>query len=383
MRFEILLALALTGTAAVPGVARAASLQSIGRLANHVWSEAVGVSDDGGSVAANSFDVDDVPHALRWTPGGSTPLTAPLDTNLFAENVSADGTAIVGSIQERDQTGEVVASEAFRWRQGTGVVGLGDAAGGDSWSVAYACSADGNLAVGVVNDATGTLAARWDGGALTPVGAGDLPGGAVDGAAYDVSSAGTVIAGDATTAAGFVGFRWTAGTGMVGLPDLPGGAVESYVDGVSPDGSVIVGWSDGPDGLEATRWVGGGDAQGLGALSGAAAIESFAYDASNGGARIVGEAFTASGYRAFLWDAANGMRLLVDVLEDLGVDTAGWTLETAYSISSDGRWVVGTGTTPQGDTEGFLVDLPEPGALGSAIAALLALRGLAARRSGC
>ena len=74
------------------------------------------------------------------------------------------------------------------------------------------------------------------------------------------------------------------------------------------------------------------------------------------------------------------MRLLSDVLAGLGVDTTGWTLETAFAISPDGQWVVGTATTPGGDSEGFRAFLPEPAGAATSLAALLALGGLAARR---
>ncbi|HSJ96467.1 MAG TPA: PEP-CTERM sorting domain-containing protein [Myxococcota bacterium] len=368
--------------ALAPLSAHAASLESIGRLAGDDDSEAVGVSADGSVVVGNSFD-GVVPRAVVWTPGGGLEqLPPPLDRNLFAESISADGTSIVGSIQERDGTNEVIASEAFRWRAGTGVVGLGDAAGGASRSAAFACTPNGDLAVGRVSDAAGAKAGRWDGTTLSLVGPGDLTGGDVDGAAFDVSDDGAVIVGDSDATAGYTGFRWTQGGGMVPLGDLPGGIVETFVDGVSPDGSVIVGWSDGTDGVEAVRWVGGGAPQGLGDLPGGE-FESYAFDVSSGGAAIVGESHTGStesDYEAFLWDATNGMRRLSDVLAGLGVDTTGWTLERIFAISPDGQWVVGTGTTPEGDIEGFRAFLPEPAGAATSLAALLALGGLAARR---
>jgi MYXO-CTERM domain-containing protein len=167
--------------------------------------------------------------------------------------------------------------------------------------------------------------------------------------------------------------------GMVQLADLPGGSVESFVDGVSSDGSALVGWSSGASGVEATLWVGLGAPQGLGDLPNGD-FESYAYAVSLGGKRVVGESHTTGGYRAFLWDQVNGMRALGDVLSGLGVDMTGWTLDVAYAISPNGRWVVGTGETPQGNREGFIADLPEPGGATSALAALLALGALAARR---
>jgi uncharacterized membrane protein len=362
-----------------PVAAQAASIEAIGRLAGDVESEAIGLSGDGRAVVGNSFDMDELPRAFVWRNGVSTPLVAPPDTVLIAEDISRDGTTAVGSILTFDGGMNLIASEAFRWRAGTGVVGLGDADGGSVRSAAFACTQDGNIAVGTVRDAAGDKAGRWDGSVLSLVALGDLPGGDVDGAAFDISDDGRVIGGDADVSTGFAGFRWTMADGMVQLADLPGGSVESFVDGVSSDGSALVGWSSGASGVEATLWVGLGAPQGLGDLPNGD-FESYAYAVSLGGKRVVGESHTTGGYRAFLWDQVNGMRALGDVLSGLGVDMTGWTLDVAYAISPNGRWVVGTGETPQGNREGFIADLPEPGGATSALAALLALGALAARR---
>ena len=367
----------------VPLAVSAASLQSIGRLAGDAESEAIGISANGGVVVGNSFGLAG-PRAVVWNGDVLTPLPPPGEDLLFAEAISRDGTTVAGSILRVDGLGQVVASEAFRWRSGTGVVGLGDAAGGLAESFAFACSADGDIVVGRVNDDEGGKAARWDGLALSLVGPGDLAGGDVDGSAFDVSDDGSVIGGDVDISTGFVGFRWTAADGMVALPELSEGQLESRVDGVSPDGSVLVGWSASASQVEAVRWIGSNPPEGLGDLPGGG-FASFAYDASSGGERIVGESqtgLTGNGYRAFLWDETNGMRALTDVLSGLGVDTTGWTLGVAYAISPDGNWVVGVGDTPQGEREGFVAYLPEPTGTGSALAALLVLGRWAARRPG-
>ena len=43
----------------------------------------------------------------------------------------------------------VNGTEAFRWTEGSGMVGLGDLAGGSFYSVANAVNADGSVVVGV------------------------------------------------------------------------------------------------------------------------------------------------------------------------------------------------------------------------------------------
>ena len=80
--------------------------------------------------------------------------------------------------------------------------------------------------------------------------------------------------------------------------------------------------------------------------------------------------------------------MLDEVLaNDFGVDLTGWTLSLATAISDDGMTIVGNGTNPSGDSEGWVVRLPEPArAIGLALgfAFVLALRARARRsRSAC
>ena len=43
-----------------------------------------------------------------------------------------------------------------------------------------------------------------------------------------------------------------------------------------------------------------------------------------------------------------------------GVSTTGWTLSVALSMTSDGRFVVGYGTNPSGQTQGWTATLYVP-----------------------
>ena len=92
-------------------------------------------------------------------------------------------------------------SEAFRWAQADGIMGLGNLPGSIYGSRATGISADGSLIVGTGNYCTG---------------GGPLP-----------------VTGEA--------FRCTGANDMMGLGDVPGGTGVSRAYGVSADGSAIVG----------------------------------------------------------------------------------------------------------------------------------------------
>jgi probable HAF family extracellular repeat protein len=152
------------------------------------------------------------------------------------------------------------------------------------------------------------------------VGLGDLTGeGLGTSKAYSVSANGDTVVGYSSTGAAAGGiteleieaFRWTEATGMVGLGDLPGGAYLNYARGVSGSGAVIVGYSN-----------------------------------------------TDLGWVPFVWTESQGMRHLVDVLnDDYGLDVGQWVLQYAWGVSDDGLVIVGSGINPEGNQEGWVVCL--------------------------
>ncbi len=121
-------------------------------------------------------------------------------------------------------------------------IDVGDLPGGSFFSIAKGVSADGSVVVGDSSGVNGTEAFRWTqtGGMI---GLGAFPGGVIfQSRANGVSADGSVIVGYGTNVDGNKeAFRWTQADGMVGLGDLLGGGFESQAYGVSADGSVIVG----------------------------------------------------------------------------------------------------------------------------------------------
>jgi hypothetical protein len=116
------------------------------------------------------------------------------------------------------------------------------------------------------------------------------------------------VAADNAVGVGQIGL--VAAQGSTTLGDLAGGSEESRALGVSDDGGIIVGWGTSASGREAVVWRDGGP-----------------------------------------------IELLADVLTAEGVDVSNWTLEEATGVSASGRTIVGWGTNPNGDTEGFVATL--------------------------
>ncbi|MBN1556462.1 MAG: hypothetical protein JXA11_17105 [Phycisphaerae bacterium] len=227
--------------------------------------------------------------------------------------INADGSVVVGVGWSED------TYEPFRWTEQTGMVGLGHlfSIGDSQRSEATGVSGDGQIVVG---------SSMW---------------------IEDV---------------GYIGqeaFIWTEESGMTGLGILAGGGM-SQATAISDDGTVVVGMADDLSGFQAFRWTDSEGMIGLGDLSGGLTY-SKAADASADGSRIVGYGCVPTGIHAFVWDAENGMRDLNDLLVDeFGVDLTGWTLQNATGISDDGTVIVGYGVNPDGQTEGWVVALPEP-----------------------
>jgi probable HAF family extracellular repeat protein len=277
-----------------------------------------GVSDDG-SIVAGYTSI-----AFRWTaatgivnlgdlPGGNVSASA--------WGMSGDGSVIVG--QSSSFASGASRQEAFRWTVVDGMMPLGDFVGGTFNSRAEGVSADGATVVGFGSGASGTEAFRWTtaGGVMTPLG--ELPGGGYNSQAHAVSADGNVVAGHSSVV-NFdeEPFRWTAASGIVGL-GMPATASQSYAYGINGDGSTVVGQADHPP-----------------SRTGAAAWQ----------------------YSAFIWDTTHGRRDLQTALrDDYGLTLSGWTLESAFGISDDGRTIVGSGIDPLGARQGWVVVVvPEP-----------------------
>jgi probable HAF family extracellular repeat protein len=283
-------------------------ITGLGFLPGGTTSAATGISASG-AVVAGSGDADNgIPPtssaAFRWTgdTGAQRIAALPGASLCAAAGVSGDGTVVVGTCLAAGNT-------AFRWAAGTGPVALSRFGGGSGQqSAATAISANGTVIAGVGHPVlTGAVIWAADGSATV---VGKLPGDA-EATATAVSMDGSVVVGVSTNNAGTPrGFRWTQASGM---RDLEGGPAGTFAASVSGDGDTIVGWS--PE---------------------------------------------TSGDVALIWDASHGWRSLATVLaNDFQTPVTGWSLQRANAISGDGRSIAGQGTSPNGQTEAWVVRLPD------------------------
>ncbi len=327
-----------------------ASFQGVGDLpGGETESFAYGVSGDGSTVVGVSLSASGE-EAFRFRNGAITGL-GELPGGAYrslASGASFDGSVIVGA-----GTGSV-GRQAVVWSGGSPIPLPGLLA--ESTSEALGVSANGDVVVGWSTSTTGLTpevsAVRWVNGTADSLG--DLPGGEVESRAQAVSANGATIIGWGTTTNGIEGFRWAADV-MDGLGFLPGGS-DSQAFGISADGGHIAGysWSNGT--IEAVVWQ-NGTPLGLGFMAGGSSTE--AVDLSADGKVVVGAGDSATGAEAFVWDARHGIRPLRQLLvQQYGLNLDGWSLEEASAISDDGRTIVGTGTNPAGQREGWVARLP-------------------------
>jgi probable HAF family extracellular repeat protein len=336
-----------------------AQFVGLGSLDGDSGSRAMGVSPDGQFVTGYGYN-GSTEEAFRWSEGtGMVGLGflsgVPSLQRSFGHAVSNGGFYVVGQ--------SILPVQAFRWYYTGSMTGMGDLSGGHFESGAYDISPIGDVIVGYGVSDSGTEAFRW-----TPstgmVGLGDLPSGRFHSEANATSADGSVIVGKGTTAAydDVEAFRWTEAEGMIRLGELPGGGPYSEATDVSADGVTAVGWAwSTNDSLEAFRWTEESGMVGLGRLPGQPRRDTLASAVSGDSSRIVGHVDVSGPDIAFIWDEDHGMRELKQVLEDhYGLDLTGWTLREATGISYDGNTIVGYGSSPSGNVEAFIAVLPEP-----------------------
>jgi len=338
---KALLTTALTSLAASMAMAQAAdpltTADEVGPLPSNNSTRVNAVSGDGSTVVGVAQGAPDYgSRAIIWTSdGGTQDLGKPDGANLPAHalDVSQDGSAVAYFYHTR----------SYRLKDGVWT-SLGTLAGGTT--SAYGINADGTVLVGVSTNSAGRWEAfRWkEGVGITGIGA--LAAGSAESYAFDVSTDGSVVVGySGTTEFGGAthAFRWVEGEGMTDLGTL--GGIASYAYGVNADGSVVVGYAYPSSGSHrAFRWTEAGGMADLGVLSGGSS--STARDVNADGSVVVGESHSERGTQAFRWVDGEGMTGL-GFLE-------GGNYSRATGVSDDGSIVVGTAYNGDNAERGFV-----------------------------
>ncbi|HXI56030.1 MAG TPA: hypothetical protein VNO55_08220 [Polyangia bacterium] len=338
------------------------------RLADEAWVFAL--SQDGSAVLAER-DPSEAGRVFLWKGGTAVDLPfAAAATHLL----SADGSVVVS----KDET-NVGTAQAARWTSATGLIRLGDLAGGPEFSEPLAMTADGSTVVGYGNTAVGQEPFLWSAETGKMIDLGILPNAPPSGVqtvAHAISGDGKTVVGTGASYAGTVIFRWTAATGMVSLTKVFQSAIgqSSYFFFWSPpllvsaDGTTVSGTEAGSDPLTpmAFRWT---QSEGVVALSPGGA--SIVRGASRDGARILGSRLTANGvpgppaplgppptHAPFIWDNGHGSRDLAELLAQGGANLSGVVLGDPIALSADGTTVVGHATCGSSEII-FRVTLPD------------------------
>ena len=333
------------------------------------------------------------PRGEVWRNGTVTLLENPPDGTgeVMPYGISADGSVVVG------YAGIAGGNyEACRWDDGS-PTGLGFLfAGPDTGSYANDVTADGTVIVGsayYVDSSTGDWggqAFRWEGGVMT--GLETVPG-AKSSYAADITPDGTRIVGSILSPNRQEACIWTNGV-LAPLGGLSDGWLESWASSASDDGTTIVGIGVRSDGWHFVRWA-GNQIESIGDLDESLTdgLPEFHPRVSGDGSRIIGTSFTAVGTRNWISVDGSGPQdfaTYISLHYGLGGAISGLSIAELGAISPDGRSISGRCYDADSHEYGFIAYLdpadftavPEidPAGAGAAFALLASAMGIVERR---
>lgn len=138
-------------------------------------------------------------------------------------------------------------------------------------------------------------------------------------------------------------FRWTQADGVLEIAPVtaPTPGVDPAAMSLSDDGSVLVFSREtnaATGDFSAYRWTTQNGSEAL-----TPGIQSTAALVSGDGSVIIGQTLDSSDYRSFIWTPTGGARSIRSALEGAGVDLSGWSIDTPWSLSRDGKVAMGVG----------------------------------------
>ncbi len=273
-----------------------------------------------------------------------------LGANIFATDVSADGSVVVG---DNNVTGQY-----FIWTQDGGIVDIGGAVAGNGVGGQARISADGSRVSGTeLNDSTGLFEmSRYNVASGQWTNLGGLSGfsDSETSSGWGMSRDGSHIVGlgfvddSAGTAGRGRAIQWIEGSGLTNLGTTT--TRSSRANDVSDDGSVVVGWQDADNGnRQAAVWNNGVQTV-LTTDTGLFAGEATGVSAD--GQWATGIFSNGTGRQAWRWSEDTGVEMLGTLFPGAFPPTTG----LATAISADGSTILGTdrGFGPPFGGEGFI-----------------------------
>src|SRR5688572_32043349 len=287
----------------------------------------IGLSASGQRVLTSG---DGIPAGMELSDLAGTVLLVPLGNISGRGSLSAAGDVVIGQDWEEDR-GYLVRGDG-----NTGELErLGEVGG---ITRAYVTPDASHVVGWLLNDfdkSVTTSAFRWSEQDGLSFG---LPGVSADLTVWPeaISADGRAIAGRSDGAH----FRYTEADGLVEVASTSGRS-ETWI---SSDGNVVIGTND-PDadgGTASFRWTAGS-----GAVNLTPGVQSLTVDASDDGGVVVASSWEEDQIdgsepdQTFVWDGEHGTRSLGQVLQERGIDAAGWEFGHARAISGNGKVLLG------------------------------------------
>jgi hypothetical protein len=200
---------------------------------------------------------------------------------------------------------------------------------------------------------------------------GTLPNGDIASNPIGLSADGSTVAGYERTGSFNGPFIWTEEDGFTMLPDSATFAAIGDVRGFSPSGRFITGLSfaingQGFSGTTSQRWDRGDPLDApvptpLTRAYGMTAADAFTVNDDGTAGGFAGPSSNFFSQQAVVW-LPNGTRvpLAVYLKAKHGLETPGHILRQVTGISPDRRVLVGTSTNGSNQSEGWVIELPEP-----------------------
>lgn len=273
--------------------------------------------------------------------------------------ISPDGTSVVSNA--RDENGKC---NAARWDGGQNWTTMGSEPGGlscgQSLSSSYAYN--GTTAVGLAWRAQlcKAIGGTWD------VNSGMFAG-ILESTVENRPTRGNDITNDGNTVFGWQdavfgtreAVRWDNGIQSHILSD--NGLRNGEVIAANADGSAVVGTSYQVEGGFAWLWREGRGMVKFGVQNGVLNIQTVPTGVSADGNTVVGviRNFAFFEQKAFMWTEKKGFVYIEDFLKGQSAD--GWALEAAAHITEDGNTISGWGFNPNGQAQGWIIDLKATG----------------------